>query len=68
MRLKLLTLLIVCMSQFSCGALQPKEVIVYKDVPEDSVVIKKNSLQKLMGDCIDCKRELIDCLESKKVK
>ena len=71
MRLKLLMLFLSFMSLCSgCSILCPKcpPPTVISGIPDDSVIVKKATLQRLMGDAIDCKRELIDCLEGKKSK
>lgn len=42
------------------------ETIVYRDVPEDCVVIKRETLSKIIGEIILTKRELMECLEREK--
>lgn len=40
--------------------------IIYKDVPEDSVVIKRDTLDQLIKTLIETKMELKECLEREK--
>ena len=55
-------LLLLCTIN-SCAV---NEQIVYKDVPADCVVIKRDTLSKLIGEFILTKRELMECLEREK--
>lgn len=38
----------------------------YKDVPADCVIIKRDTLSKIIGEFILTKRELMECLEREK--
>jgi hypothetical protein len=40
--------------------------IIYKDVPADCVIIKRDTLSKIIGEFILTKRELMECLEREK--
>ena len=40
--------------------------IVYRDVPKDCIVIGRNTLDKMIGELISTKRELMECLEREK--
>jgi hypothetical protein len=57
-----LILLLLCILS-NCVA---TETIVYKDVPADSIVIKRDTLDKALEELISTKRELMECLEREK--
>jgi hypothetical protein len=53
------TLLLLCILP-NCATVPQ---IVYKDVPDDCVVVKRDTLRSLIGDYIIVKGELMECLE-----
>lgn len=42
--------------------------IIYKDVPADCVIIKRDTLSKIIGELILTKRELLECQERERAK
>jgi len=44
----------------------PTGTIIYKDVPADCVIIKRDTLSKIIGEFILTKSELMECLEREK--
>jgi len=57
--LSFLALLLLCTAS-SCAQ---TGTIIYKDVPADCVIIKRDTLSKLIGEFILTKRELLECQE-----
>ena len=51
---------------FTISNCAPTGSIIYKDVPGDCVVIKHDTLSKIIGELILTKRELMECLEREK--
>ena len=51
---------------FTISNCAPTGSIIYKDVPGDCVVIKRDTLSKIIGELILTKRELMECLEREK--
>ena len=44
----------------NCAA---QERIIYKDVPADHTVVKSETLDSLVKEIINTKRELLECIE-----
>ena len=59
-RLLFLSLLLLFTTN-SC--LFTQEKIIYKDVPADHMIIKRDTLDKFLSEAIRTKRELQECLE-----
>lgn len=58
-------ILLLLFTSYSCA---PTEKVVYKDVPPDHMVIKKETLDNLMQEMIYLKYLLLDCLERERAK
>ena len=49
---------------FLCTSCETTEKFIYRDVdPKTQIVIQRETLDKLMNECIDVKIQLLDCLE-----
>ena len=57
--------LLLLLSLSSCAV---TEKIIYKDIPEGYIVIKKSDLDKSLSELIRTKMELLECLEREKQK
>jgi len=63
---KLILCFLILSLLFTISNCAPTGSIIYKDVPGDCVVIKRDTLSKIIGELILTKRELMECLEREK--
>jgi hypothetical protein len=61
-RISYWVILFVLLTSFNLGCIKRVET-VYKDVPEDSIVVKRETLRNVLETVIEKDQQLKECLE-----
>lgn len=65
---KLILCFLILSLWFTVSSCATTGTIVYKDVPADCMVIKRDTLSRIIGELIITKQELMECLERERGK
>ena len=66
-QIKCWVILLLLLISFEAGCVHKVETVIYKDVPEDSMVVNRETMRNILETVIEKDQQLKECLERERI-